>query len=105
MEPIGRLIKSEEIQEGKTRCPGTQEEGDEEGDAGEEDIRGEEARARSDGSDAALRKFRRRDRRSIDTAAAPASDASQVGATRLIEPSSTRVRCLKTPSQAQRSAA
>jgi len=65
--------ESEEIQEGKTRCPGAQEEGDEEGDASEEENRGKEAgakaRARSDSSDANLRKFRRQDRRSIDTTA------------------------------------
>ena len=61
MEPIGRLIKSEEIQEGKTRCPGAQEE-----NRGKE--AGAKARARSDSSDADLRKFRRQDRRSIDTA-------------------------------------
>ena len=65
--------ESEEIQEGKTRCPGAQEEGDEEGDAGEEgnhrEETGDKTRARSDSSDAADGKFRRQDRRSIDTAA------------------------------------
>ena len=78
MEPIGRLIKSEEIQEGKTRCPGAQEE-----NRGKE--AGAKARARSDSSDNSAAssnagiadgKFRRQDRRSIDTTTAPASEAA-----------------------------
>ena len=57
----------EEIQEGKARRPSAQEEGDEEGDAGEEEKEtGAKARARSDRSVAVAWKFRRQDRRSID---------------------------------------
>ena len=57
----------EEIQEGKARCPGTQEEKDDEGDAGEEEKEtGVKARARSNRSvAAALGRFRRQDQRSI----------------------------------------
>ena len=60
--------RGEEIQESKARCPGPQEEGDEESDSGEEEKEtGAKASARSGGSVAAARgRFRRQDRRSID---------------------------------------
>ena len=65
---IGRIERGEEIQESKARCPGPQEEGDEESDSGEEEKEASaKASARSGGSVAAARgRFRRQDRRSID---------------------------------------
>jgi len=66
-KPIGRIERGEEIQESKARCPGPQEEGDEESDSGEEEKEtGVKARSRSNRSvAAALGRFRRQDQRSI----------------------------------------
>ena len=69
-KPNREIERGEEIQESKARCPGPQEEGDEESDSGEEEKEtSAKASARSGGSVAAARgRFRRQDRRSIDPA-------------------------------------